>query len=787
MIGPYRTPTMRALRFTRVLAVLLWGSGITTAADHTLSPGKPAEVGMNAELLQQGVELYCEAIARDEIRGAVLLVARSGRIILHEALGWRDYETKDPMCHDTMFRMASNTKPVVAAGIARLAEQGRLRFGDLVSRHLSSFRHGNAREITLHHLLTHTSGLRIKPIFYRPLIARSKEHPDAPNLRLEVDRFGRTGPTAPVGKSYSYSNAGYNTLGAVAETISGKPLERFLREAIYQPLGMKDSYHHEVAEKLDGKLDRMATVYYRRDGKWTVGWRPGQAPKYPFVRASGGMISTAQDYAIFCQMFLNGGIYNGQRVLSEESVRELIAPHTKSLYSKEELGRQTAFYGYGWRVYSDGVFAHSGSDGTSAWVDPDQQLIVLAFTQSPNGSQLRDNFFRIVRQATTQFPPVDQLPMKAGLPDPFLRPDGKRVTTPAEWKPQREWLKQLLAHYMYGRMPPRPPRQRVSIERVETLEVFAGALEERYRLTLERRGRTADLRFALIRPTEKKRYPTIIKNCRALFDTVSAGRRYEPTVERDLAAAREAVKRGYVLCKFRREDFAADEKDNRDRGVFPLYPEYDWGSIAVWAWTHQVMLDALDRLGHADLDRIVATGHSRGGQTAIAAGIFDERIDVVVPCTGGYGACATLRIRDPKGVRGTIDYLAHLKKHVPHWFGPRYYQFVGQQNRLPFDSHTLIGLIAPRPLLNTNATEDEYNNTLAVEAGMRAGRVVYDWLDRDGWARLHWRPGRHAQQEEDWTALLDFADEAFFGKRGTSRFGRWQFPDYRPPLSWSAP
>ena len=110
------------------------------------------------------------------------------------------------------------------------------------------------------------------------------------------------------GTSYSYSNPGYNTLGALVEIASGQSLESYLDERIYTPLGMHDSYNHE----LPGKLDRMGAVYYRRQaGEWVPGWEPGDEPQVPFVRASGGMISTAWDYAIFCQMFLNGGIYDG--------------------------------------------------------------------------------------------------------------------------------------------------------------------------------------------------------------------------------------------------------------------------------------------------------------------------------------------------------------------------------------------------------------------------------------------------------------------------------------------
>ena len=352
---------------------------------------------MDGAILQAGVNMYRQAIEHDEVRSAVILIARKGRVIVHEALGWKDRERGILLRKDAMFRMASNTKPVVATGIAILAEKGKLRFDDPVHRHIKSFDNANASEITLHHLLTHTSGFRIKPIFFKPLVEKSGKHPDAPSLKLEVDRFGEVGAKEPVGNSYSYSNAGFNTLGAVTEVVSGKLLEAYLKQAVYKPLRMKDSYHHEVAEKLDGKLKRMSVVYYKRDGKWVEGWKPGQPPKYPFVRASGGMISTAMDYAVFCQMYLNGGIYGGKRILKRETVKLLTTSHTATLYGLAEKIKQEHFYGYGWHVYPEGVFAHSGSDGTAVWVGPKNQLIVLVFTQSPAGNKLRDRFFKLVQ------------------------------------------------------------------------------------------------------------------------------------------------------------------------------------------------------------------------------------------------------------------------------------------------------------------------------------------------------------------------------------------------------
>jgi hypothetical protein len=381
-----------------------------------------------------------------------------------------------------------------------------------------------------------------------------------------------------------------------------------------------------------------------------------------------------------------------------------------------------------------------------------------------------------------RFLPVDQLPEQKALPNPFRCRDGTFVSTIDQWHKQREYLKDLVVHYMYGQMPPSPDDVKVRQTWKET--VFDGiAVEEHFTLTISRIGKSVQLGIALFRPRSAKRpYPSIIKNCRVLFDAEASPERFRRIVDYDLEAAREAVQRGYLLCKFRREDLAPDHPDNRSQGVFPLYPNYDWGSIAVWAWGHQLVLDALIQLDLADQDQIVCTGHSRGGQTAVAAGIFDDRIDVVVPCTGGYGSCGTLRIRDPEGVRGKLDYIEHLKKHAPHWFHSRYYRFAGQQNRLPFDAHTLVALIAPRPFLNTNATGDEYNNTLSIEAGLRTGKIVYQWMQLGNQCRLHWRPGRHAQNKVDWLALLDFADEILFGRKSSREYNVWVYPEFEPFL-----
>jgi len=337
--------------------------------------------------LEQAVELYRSAVARDELRGAVLYVAQRGHVVLHEAVGYKHHGYRLPMEKDTLFRMASNTKPVVATAVLMLVEEGKLSLSDAVAKHLPSFDNDKSRRITIEQLLTHSSGLRIRPIMY-PF-----EDGEEPTLQAAVARFGAEGPAEPPGE-YSYNNAGYNTLGAVIEVVSGQPLETFLKARIYDPLGMTDTLNHEDPTK----LHRMATVYRgRREGGrggpvvFTQGFTPDDPPDFPIIRASGGMISTTTDYARFLEMFRRGGEYGGRRLLRESTVREAIAPRVKS-------GERTS-YGYGWMIRDDGSYYHTGSDGTMAWVDPVREVVGMVFTQSPGGVNPTEAFRAAVNRA----------------------------------------------------------------------------------------------------------------------------------------------------------------------------------------------------------------------------------------------------------------------------------------------------------------------------------------------------------------------------------------------------
>lgn len=323
--SPLAETTMRRLRvkhpscwLPRLLCAALAGGALVAAG---LPVARPEAVGLSSDTLRSAVEIFQRAVEADEHRGAVLLVARRGKIVLHEAVGFRDFDRKTPMARDTLFRMASNTKPVIATAILMLADDGKLSVNDNVRKYLLSWDNYRAGWIEVRHLLSHTSGLRIAPIFLDPLLPNT-------SLQKEVDRFGDIGAEVPPGTSFSYNNPGFNTLGALIEIRGGQPLETFLAERIYQPLGMTDSLNHESR----APVDRMSTVYSRDEGgNWKVEWKPGDKPDYPFVRASGGMISTAADYVRFCEMWRNGGELEGTRLLKSESIAAgwTAAPHSE--------------------------------------------------------------------------------------------------------------------------------------------------------------------------------------------------------------------------------------------------------------------------------------------------------------------------------------------------------------------------------------------------------------------------------------------------------------------------
>lgn len=388
------TPRCLTPRYLACYTLLTIAAGPGVADDQTpdvyqLTYGQAAEVQMDARRLEDAESLISNSVADCEIPGAVILVARRGKIVLHKAFGWRDVDHRQPMSRDSLFRMASNSKAITAAGILLLVEDGKIGLDQPIGEYLPAFEKDSWAKVTIRQLLTHTGGVRIKPLFLSPLREASDSHPDARGLILEVNRFSDIAPAVEPGTTYSYSNASYNTLAAVIEQLAGS-YQDHLRTRIYDPLGMADSCNHES----QADHSRMSTVMHRKeDGIWRAGWTPGDAPDYPFPRGSGGMVSSARDYAVFCQMMLNGGTYGGQRVLDQTFVRLATNPQSTFIPAAKA-------YGLGWKVLEEkGTFSHTGSDGTFAWVDPQLDVVGLVLVQAQGTTIPRRAFRELVSQA----------------------------------------------------------------------------------------------------------------------------------------------------------------------------------------------------------------------------------------------------------------------------------------------------------------------------------------------------------------------------------------------------
>jgi hypothetical protein len=183
----------------------------------------------------------------------------------------------------------------------------------------------------------------------------------------------------------------------------------------------------------------------------------------------------------------------------------------------------------------------------------------------------------------------------------------------------------------------------------------------------------------------------------------------------------------------------------------------------------------------------VATGHSRGGKTALCAGVYDERIAVTAPNSSGSGGTGSWNYFDPGKSQQVV---AHHQERFPHWWVPRLFEFVGQSRKMPFDAHFAKALIAPRGLINPHSREDDWANPYGTYLTYLAANRVYEWLDAQGHQGIHWRDGPHNQNREDWHALFEFCDQYFFGKASDLCFTENPWPekyDYNGLIDFQTP
>ena len=243
----------------------------------------------------------------------------------------------------------------------------------------------------------------------------------------------------------------------------------------------------------------------------------------------------------------------------------------------------------------------------------------------------------------------------------------------------------------------------------------------------------------------------------------------------------KVIERGYALCEFDRTNFAPDSPD-RTHGVYLLDPTTDCGGSAAWAWGYSRVIDYLITQPALDATKIIISGHSRGGKAVLLAGALDERVALTNPNASGAGGGGCFRVQGSKS-----ETLQNIVTKFPYWFGPRFADFIGYVDRLPFDQHELKALVAPRLLLDTDSLDDKWANPSGTQATYLASKVVFDFLGAGNNTGLHYRHGPHAHNEEDWDALLDFADARLMGKKVDAKFDVLPFTDLSPAFSWTAP
>ncbi len=405
---------MHLTAFVALFALLLVPQALVAQG---LERAMPEDVGMSSERLGRLTAALEQYVDEGRLAGAVAIVVRRGKIAYLEAVGNRDVEAQAPMRDDDIFRIASQTKALTSVGVMMLQEEGKLLITDPVGKYLPAFANTTVaqpdgrggydvvaarRPITIRDLLTHTAGISygMGLIGNRGIAADTWEeagvtgwyfaHRDE-SVGDTMARLAELPLDAHPGERWIY---GYNTdiLGAMIEEISGQTLGAFLRERLFEPLGMDDTHFFLPQEK----VDRLATVYSSVDGGRSFVRAPdegtmqsqGHYAKGEGKAYSGGAggLSTATDYATFMQMMLNGGALNGTRILSRTTVESMTSDHLGDIPFRPGQG-----FGLGFSIVHDpattglpgsaGEFAWAGAYHSVYWADPEEEMVVVYLTQ----------------------------------------------------------------------------------------------------------------------------------------------------------------------------------------------------------------------------------------------------------------------------------------------------------------------------------------------------------------------------------------------------------------------
>jgi CubicO group peptidase (beta-lactamase class C family) len=386
------------------------------AGSGALTTGKADDLGFAADRIPRIREAVQRHVDAGEVSGVVTLVARRGKIAHFEAYGLQDLESKKAMPKDGIFRLASMSKPITAAAVMMMVEEGKIRLTDPVSRFIPEFRgakvavakpgaRGGAapefdvvsanRDITVRDLLTHGSGLMSGGL--GNAVAPQRGPNDT--LATYIPKLGAVPLDFQPGTLWRYSGvAGFDVLSRIVEIVSEQPFDQFLRQRLFDPLGMKDT---GFSARPDNQA-RLVTLYQRGpDGKLTKAANQQGLSSTTYFAGSGGMVTTAEDYAQFAQMLVNGGELNGRRYLGTRTVQLMSTNHTGDLVNGQ-FGRPAAGMGFGLGVQvvedpalaglrqSKGSWGWAGAYGTNVNIEPAEKMVTIIMMQTSTGSLQRD-------------------------------------------------------------------------------------------------------------------------------------------------------------------------------------------------------------------------------------------------------------------------------------------------------------------------------------------------------------------------------------------------------------
>ena len=406
----------------RIFSLVLLVVVVSQPAIAQLSAAEPESVTMSSSRLAQMDPVIADEIAKMRLPGAVVLAARKGRIVWHKTYGARVVDpVREPMTADTVFDLASLTKVIATAtSIMILVERGKVRLNDPVSLHIPELKGEGRERITIEQLLTHVSG-------YAPdfdLKERWTGHDEA------IKRLIKEPLRNPPGTRFTYSDIGFIALAEVVARVGGMPLDQFAQKNIFEPLRMT-STGFNPGERLTSKIapteKRRGQLSYLGDTAVNIGaegdvWLRGQVHDPTSYRMNGvaghaGLFSTANDVAIYCQMILSGGSYDGVRILAPLTVAEMTRPRlVTSSGGTRGLGWDinTTYSSNRGELFPLGSFGHTGFTGTSVWIDPASETFVVFLSNRvhPDGKgdvgPLRGRVASIVAASVTDTAAVDR-------------------------------------------------------------------------------------------------------------------------------------------------------------------------------------------------------------------------------------------------------------------------------------------------------------------------------------------------------------------------------------------